>query len=473
MLAEVRLQQPIELTATVDTLPVFSGLATDVWNYAGSVNGHAVANPLLVTRRDGQVDVTLRNRLGQDTTIHWHGLMVDETNDGSGLHPVRHDARYRYRFQVHNRAGLYWYHAHPHFRTGEQVHQGLAGLLLVEDDEELALRQRLGLEWGKRDIPLLIADKQLGTRNALAYKAGADDWIGNRVLVNWTPEPHFDVEPALYRFRLANLANARMFRPAFVHRGKPLPFWLIGTDGGLLERSWRINDAFLAPAQRLDVLVDLSGVASGERVMLRSLAYDPMENDAAAAGEDPMLEHPGAPMMGAAMDLMELRIGAGKPVRGTIPPSLAKQDAPPAKTATTRKFHVRISGSGRWMINDWNFLLDGHAPAFEVKRGSHEIWEFRNEFLSMPHPLHVHGFQFRVLERSKSPAQIRAQAVAAGGRTPHDLGFLDTVVVWPGETVRIAIDFAQPFNGRQVYMLHCHNLEHEDQGMMVAFAVRD
>jgi blue copper oxidase len=186
-----------------------------------------------------------------------------------------------------------------------------------------------------------------------------------------------------------------------------------------------------------------------------------------------MLEHPGAPMMGAAMDLMELRIGADKPVRGTIPPALSKQDAPPAKAATTRKFHIRISGSGRWMINDWNFLLDGHSPAFEVKRGSHEIWEFRNEFLSMPHPLHVHGFQFRVLDRNKSPAQIRTQAVATGGRTPHDLGFLDTVVVWPGETVRIAIDFAQPFNGRQVYMLHCHNLEHEDQGMMVAFAVRD
>ncbi len=473
LLAQVRLDRPLELTARVDTLPVFPGLATDVWNYAASLTGKPAHNPLLVARSGDIVDVLLRNRLGQDTTIHWHGMIVDERNDGSGLHPVRHDTQYRYRFTAHNRAGLYWYHAHPHFHTGEQVHHGLAGLLLIEDPEELALRERLDLPWGRRDLPLLLADKQLGLRNTLDYAAGADDWIGNRMLVNWTPEPYLDVQRALYRFRLANLANARMFRPAFVHRGKPLPFWLIGTDGGLLERSHRVNDVFLAPAQRLDVLVDLATLPAGSRVMLRSLAYDPMENDAAAAGEDPMLEHPGAAMMGEAIDLMELRIGTAPAERRDVPLELSTLAPAPADGPPTRRFHIRISDSGRWMINEWNFLLNGHAPAFEVQRGSREIWEFHNEFLSMPHPLHVHGFQFRVLSRHKSPSQIRRQAVASGGRSPHDLGLLDTVVVWPGETVRIAIDFTQPFKGRQTYMLHCHNLEHEDQGMMLAFVVRD
>jgi FtsP/CotA-like multicopper oxidase with cupredoxin domain len=474
LLAQVHLAQAIELTARVDVLPVFSGRASSVWNYAGSIDGHAVANPLLIARRGELLDVSLVNRLGQDTTIHWHGLRVDEANDGSGLHPVRHEQSYRYRFRVDNRAGLYWYHAHPHFHTGEQVHNGLAGLLLVEDDEELALRHALDLPWGTRDIPLLIADKQLNNKNGLAYKTGADDWIGNRVLVNWVPEPYLVIEPALYRFRMANLSNARMFHPAFVARGKPLPFWLIGTDGGLLDKPSRIDDCYLAPAQRLDVLVDFGGLADGERVVLRSLAYDPMENDAAAAGEDPMLEHPGAAPMGAAMDLMELRVGKGARVRTRIPDVLARLDPITADVAVTRKFRVRISDSGRWMINDWNFLLNGHAPAFEVHRGDREVWEFSNEFRSMPHPLHVHGFQFRVIERRKSPKQIIARQVdRKHGLTAQDLGLLDTVVVWPGETVRIAIDFAQPFRGKQTYMLHCHNLEHEDQGMMVAFTVDD
>lgn len=474
MLAKVRLSQPIGLAAGVDTLSIFPGGTTNLWNYSMAVGGARNLNPLLIVKRGEMLDVTLDNRLGQDTTIHWHGLAVDEANDGSGLHPVRHGERRRYAFRVDNRAGLYWYHAHPHFHTGEQVHQGLASLLLVEDDEELALRKRLGLAQ-ECDIPLLIADKQIARRNELAYKAGADDWIGNRVLVNWVPEPYLDVKRCLYRFRLANVSNARMFRPAFMLHGKPLPFHLIGTDGGLLEKPLQVTDCFLAPAQRIDVLLDLADVEAGARVRVQSLAYEPMENDAAAAGEDPMLEHPGAAPMGDVMDLMELRVGSGAVSRTRIPQKLSS--LPPAPSATTknptRRFHIRISEGGRWMINDWNFLLDGHAPGFEVTRGSREIWEFSNEFRSMPHPLHLHGFQFRVVQRTKSPRQIAARAVASGGRTPQDLGLLDTVVVWPGETVRIALDFSQPFSGPQTYMLHCHNLEHEDQGMMVAFVVRD
>ena len=92
---------------------------------------------------------------------------------------------------------------------------------------------------------------------------------------------------------------------------------------------------------------------------------------------------------------------------------------------------------------------------------------------SMPHPIHLHGFGFRVVSRSISPPDVRARSVAANGLGPQDLGVGDTVVVWPGEVVRVAVDFAQSFSGTQRYMLHCHNLEHEDMGMMLTFAVVD
>jgi suppressor of ftsI/bilirubin oxidase len=476
LLGELRLAQPLELTAGVDVLPIFSGRATNVWNYSATIGGRRLIDPFLIARRGDSVDVTLLNRLGQDTTIHWHGLGNDEANDGSGLHPVRHGERYRYAFEVRNRAGLYWYHAHPHFRTGEQVHRGLASLLLVEDDEELALRERLSIPWSERDIPLLLADKQLGRNNELAYKAGADDWIGNRVLVNWTPEPRLDVQRTTYRLRIANLSNARMFRLAFVLGDTALRYRLIGTDGGLLAHAFETTQTYLAPAQRIDVLLDFSALHAGDVVRMVSLAYDPMENDAAAAGENPMLEHPGAAPMGARMDLMALRVLAGRPARSTVPKYLATPlPEPPSRATASRTFRFRISDQGRWMINGWNFLLDAHAhaPAFVVRRGDHEVWEFVNEFRSMPHPIHLHGFQFHVVERANSPRQLRALVVADRGRTAQDMGLLDTVVVWPGERVRIAIDFAQPFSGTQTYMLHCHNLEHEDQGMMVAFAVTD
>jgi FtsP/CotA-like multicopper oxidase with cupredoxin domain len=473
LMAQTRLSGRLTLTARVDKYPLIEGYNSDVWHYAGNVGGHAIANPLLVVKRGEEIDVTLVNRLGSDTTIHWHGLVVDEANDGSGLHPVAHDGERRYRLRVHNRAGLYWYHAHPHFRTGEQIHQGMYGPLLVEDDEELALRKRLGLAWGERDLPLVIADKQVGRLNTIKYRMGADDWIGNRMIVNWVAEPYLDAVPGLYRFRLLNVSNARMFRLAFLHKGKSLPMRLIGTDGGLLERPWRLNDAFFAPATRLDVLVDFSGLADGECVTLASLAYEPMENDAGAALEDPMLEHPGATPMGEAFDIMQFRIAGKAAKSAALPAKLSTLPAPDAKDAPLRRFRLYIGEHGRWLINDWNMHLTGHKPVFDVRRGTREVWEIANDMRSMPHPIHVHGVQFRVISRVASPPQIVERAVADGGLGAQDLGLLDTIVVWPGERVRILVDFTQPFTGKQVYMLHCHNLEHEDQGMMASFAVVD
>jgi len=112
------------------------------------------------------------------------------------------------------------------------------------------------------------------------------------------------------------------------------------------------------------------------------------------------------------------------------------------------------------------------AFPIEVKRNTVEIWEIRNAEHSMPHPMHIHGFQFQVQARQNSPAQVRALASYGNGRTVSDLGWKDTVLVWPGETVRIAIDFSHDFGGNQTYVFHCHNLEHEDGGMMVNFRVR-
>jgi len=485
LLADVPVSSPLMLRAQRDNFPVFAGKLTQVWYYAGEHAGQRVANPLLRAAHGDTLDVTLVNALDEDTTIHWHGLRVDEANDGSGLHPVTAGARNTYRFRIANRAGLYWYHAHPHGHTGLQLQHGLAGLLLVEDDEERALRERLQLRWCERDLPLLLADKQVDADNTIVYKLGADDWIGNRMLVNWTPEPFLEVAPALYRFRIANACNARMLRLACMHGDQLLPMQLIGTDGGLLARPWPVEDVFLAPAQRIDVLVDFSTVPAGERVTLRSLDYVAMENEdeSGAFAPDPMGDHPGAAPMGAPLEIMQFCIAgcAGQtdstPTSRTtavIPATLSPlPPAPDTRGWPVRALRLSMDADGMWFINDHNFHRDGHAPLFTVKRGTREVWEIRNNMTSMPHPLHVHGFPFRVVSRSISPADVRGRQVAPGGLGPQDLGYNDTVVVWPGEIVRIAFDFSQDCTGTQRYMIHCHNLEHEDMGMMAAFAVED
>ena len=91
----------------------------------------------------------------------------------------------------------------------------------------------------------------------------------------------------------------------------------------------------------------------------------------------------------------------------------------------------------------------------------------------MPHPMHLHGFRFRVLERRNSPDQVIETAVDEQGRIATDLGWKDTVLVWPGETVSIAIEFSHDFDGEQLYLFHCHILEHEDAGMMLNLKIVD
>ena len=112
----------------------------------------------------------------------------------------------------------------------------------------------------------------------------------------------------------------------------------------------------------------------------------------------------------------------------------------------------------------------GETP-IEVARDSTEVWRLRNYHTSMPHAMHLHGFHFEVRERETSPDAVRALAIDDLGRLPTDLGRRDTVLVWPGESVRLAVRFAMPFAGPQVYMFHCHNLEHEDGGMMLGVKV--
>jgi suppressor of ftsI/bilirubin oxidase len=122
-------------------------------------------------------------------------------------------------------------------------------------------------------------------------------------------------------------------------------------------------------------------------------------------------------------------------------------------------------GTNRWLINGLTHKMDEYPIV--VRRGAKEVWGVRNEERSMPHPMHLHGFRFLVLRRSGSPEQVSRLAVDGEGRTVTDLGYKDTVLVWPGETVRLAVDFAHDFEDEQLSMFHCHILEHENAGMMV------
>jgi suppressor of ftsI/bilirubin oxidase len=189
-----------------------------------------------------------------------------------------------------------------------------------------------------------------------------------------------------------------------------------------------------------------------------------MPEGPAAADHD----HRGVWPEGAPQTVLELRVRKRVAYDRRIPDKLST--IPPIATAGAPERSFRLGfAKGRWRINDRVFEM-GVTP-IEVERGTVETWLLRNYHTSMPHAMHLHAFAFEVLARETGPDTVAALAVDPQGRLPTDLGRKDTVLVWPGESVRIAIDFTHPFPGPQTYMFHCHNLEHEDAGMMLGVAV--
>lgn len=483
---------PFEVVARRQSMEVLPGKATDLLAYEVKTGDKAHLNPVFSIKRGATLAARLANVLEEPTIVHWHGLHVDWRNDGHPSYAIGNGATYEYRFTVQNRAGTYWYHPHPHGQTARQAYGGLAGLLIVEDEDELRLRERLDLRMGVTDIPLVIQDRLFDDRGNLVYPSSPMDAfqgvIGDVILVNGTPSPVLEVESRVYRFRVLNGSNARVLRLSLAKDGNRLPFYLIGTDGGLLAQRRQVEEVFVAPAERVDLLVDLRSMNAGDTVFLKSRSFDPMHMEMAGMGDMTTPQSGGhggghggtggnatqtaTPTSrlpdGADFYLLKLTVRRRIAYDLSIPLELSSFTPIDTKAATPRAINLSASGM-RWLINGVQF--DQARELFRIRTGTVEIWEIANATLSMPHPMHLHGFQFQVLERRNSPAQVREGGVDEHGRTATDLGWKDTVLIWPGETVKIAIDFSHQFTGDQLYTFHCHNLEHEDGGMMINYRV--
>ena len=491
---------PFTIAAKSVQHAILEGKSAPLLVYQVERDGNAWINPVFRVRSGGTVRAKLQNALDENTIIHWHGLKVDAKNDAHPAYAIGAGAAYDYEFPVPNRAGTYWYHPHPHKLTSKQAYLGLAGFFIVEDDEELALQKALDLKLGVTDIPIVIQDKKFDEQGRFLYTPNEEEevngYLGDTVLVNLTPRPYLNAATRIYRFRILNGSNARIYRLAFTRGGFQLVYAVIGTDGGLLERPYPVKEAFLAPGERLDVLLDLSSVTVGDAVTLQSLAFDPMHAEGSMSGmamgaKDGKGEAPsphagmamggpasGAPAAvshgamlgdGAAIELLRINVTSKTAYEQRVPAVLST--LPPVKAADTkpRDFLLDLK-DGRWRINGETFEMK-ETPV-TVQRGAREIWEIRNDKASMPHPMHLHGVPFRVLARSGSPQQVEPGVVNEQGLTAADLGWKDTVLLWPGETARLAVDFSHPYPGDQVYLFHCHNLEHEDQGMMINIKVQ-
>src|SRR5215207_5897248 len=483
---------PVHFTAQKESVEILPGKRTELWAYRAERDGKTYMNPTFRVRKGKEFSAEFANDLDEETTVHWHGLHVDWRSDGHPFRPVAPGSTYRYAFPVQNRGGTYWYHPHHHGRTASQTYSGLAGLFFVEDEEQRRLGEALDLKLGETDIPLLIQDKVLDEDANFVYAPDAMavdmGYEGDVILTNLTPNAYLEVSTRIYRFRLLNGSNARNFRLAFSKVGEEdelLPYQIIGTDGGLLDRPREAREVFLSPAERMDVLLDLSSFEVGKEVVLRSLPFDPMhrEHEMEMGVDMEHMEHmemghhhqmgPARLPDGSEFYLLKLVVAEKSDYVRRVPGMLSEISQPDFAEAATRPITISMTTDDqgmRWLINGKTHNMDEFPIV--VQRGVTEVWEIHNDENSMPHPIHLHGFQFRILGRVGTPEQVAHLVVDEKGRLVTDLGFKDTVLLWPGETVKCAMDFSHGFEGEQLYMFHCHILEHET-GMMLNLKVTE
>ena len=385
---------------------------SSVWAYNGLLPG-----PTIRASRGSTAQLNLVNGLSQETITHWHGMIVDHLNDGHPRYAIQPGGTYSYNFAINQRAAMNWYHPHPDMLTGEQVAMGLAGAFIVNDSVEGAL----GLPSGVYEVPLVIRDAKFDTAWNMLYKPRSGGFLGDTPLVNGTLNPKLDVDTALYRFRVLNGSNSRIFGLAL---GNNEPFTLIGNDGGLLETSVPVTRVDMANGERVDLLIDFRQMAVGSSVLLRDLR--------------------------SGWDFLQFVVARKVNDTSTIPTSLS--------TITRLSNPVRtrnFSFDGMSKINGKEY--DINRIDFQVPFGETELWRFTTAG-NAPHPVHVHGASFQVQSRSGGRGQLY----------PWERGWKDTVLLEDRETVEVLVRF-DAFKG--LYLLHCHKLEHEDMGMMSNFQV--
>ncbi len=422
------------LTVARANLAIWPGYSTAV----SAING-GVPGPTIRVRHGQEFSAQIQNQLAEPLVLHWHGVLAPERMDGHPRDQVAAGQSYTARFPVRQRASTCWYHAHTDELTAEQAYAGVAGFFIIEDPVE----STLGLPSGSHDVPLVFTDKRVSASRQLVYAPSMMDvmsgYLGDVMLVNGTPDAWLSVDRGLYRLRLLNGSNARIYKVA-LSDGRP--FHLIDTDGGLLAAPVSVTSAMLAPGQRLEVLVDFSAYGSGTSVVLKSLSFP---------GSGGMM---GGPRQGTEMDLLRFYVDSATTGNATVPATLSPFTAlNPAQARRTRVFTLVMSG----MVHTINGqLFSMQRTDFSVPFGDVEIWEYRNTGTE-PHPMHAHAALCQILSRS-----------SAASLPPEDGGWKDTVLVNPGETVRVLTRF-DTHSG--LFVHHCHNLEHEDSGMMQNFEV--
>ncbi len=406
-------------------------------NVVGYQNG--LLGPTIRIQKGATVNMPFQNKMTEHTNVHWHGLVIPATMDGHPDQMIMPSESFNFQFTVNQQAGTNWYHPHLHQLTGKQVTQGLAGLFIVESTEEKALN----LPSGMYEVPLIIQDKRFNTDGTIKYSPTMMEvmsgYMGDNILVNATSKPYLEVATRFYRFRVLNGSSARIYSLALSNGAY---FYVIGSDSGILAQPEKVKNLMLGSGERADILIDFSSSKVGDLLYLTNETFTTM----------------GTAQGTQAFKIMSFNVSKQETDTFRMPTTLI----PFSKTlgsTKTRNFALTMDmmnmSGGMHKINGKVFKADRIDET--VNLGATEIWEFDNSTGDEPHTMHIHGVIFQVMGRTNGRATL----------LPHEKAWKDTVLVAPKEKVQVIMKFEQ----KGKFVFHCHNLEHEDDGMMLNYEV--
>lgn len=413
-----------ELTLKPQPITLIAGTSTPAWTFNGSSPG-----PILRLRQNRPVRILVRNELPEPTTIHWHGIRLNNAADGvPGLtqEPIQPGGTFVYEFTCPD-AGTFWYH--PHFNSLQQLGRGLVGLLIVEEETPVVFHQ---------DLSLALKDWSLNpdgsfapfTSHRAAARAGT---LGNHSTVNGKSSERLRLAAgSVVRLRIANLDNTRVF-----NIGADLPAHVIAVEGNPLPRPIPLESHALGAGMRVDLALEVPRKPGLYQILDRKgrFAFSLCEVEVISAEVPPLPIPLLPPNPVPALDLANaVRIPLIFEWAGALSPVGADGEADPLF----------------WTINKraWGEHSHQHLPEplATLQLGRTYVFELYNA-TQHPHPIHLHGFTFTVLHSNLREVE------------PYHT---DTVLLGKNERVEAAIVADNPGD----WMFHCHVIEHMETGLM-------
>lgn len=426
----------------------FTQILTGNQTITGGING-SFWGPTMIWNKGDVVHVNVENRLTDTTTIHWHGMHLPAIMDGGPHQPIPPFTTWSPYWQVDNNAALYWYHPHLHMMAEEQLTMGLGGMIIVRDPIESALA--LPRTYGVDDIPLALSDRKFDALNQFVVAPYGDSMMTNGVV-----RAEHTIPAQVVRLRLLDAGTERSYNIGF---SDGRTFYVITTDGGLLNAPVPVTRFLLSAGERVEILVNCTG-QSGTTVDLR--AFNAELSPQVPGGES----FAGGPFANALghINFNILHLNIGTPTSGAItaiPATLttntfwAESSAALTRTVTITDSTVGAGGP-TFLINHKLFQMD--EIDYHVPLDNTEIWEVKSTS-GFGHPFHIHDVEFHILT-------INGAAPPA-----YQDGWKDVVFIPSNQTVRFIAKFNDYSDSLKPYMFHCHIALHEDLGMMGQFVV--